>query len=332
MFVASLGRSDGACPERSEGSTPSAGQNEQLSPENIVLTVSTSEAYSFVFRLLCDTGDEVLTPAPSYPLFDYLADLQDLRLARYSLFYDAGWHIDFHSLESALTERSRAIVVVHPNNPTGSYISAAEAGELNRLCRRHALALVADEVFLDYSLSGPRASFAGNREALTFALSGISKIAGLPQMKAAWIVTSGPEALAAPALSRLEVISDTFLSMNAPVQLALPALLGQRQRVCGQLLRRIRANLAELDRQLDAQSLCTRCAVDGGWYAAVRVPVTGADEELAIGLLEQRDVLVQPGYFYDFPGDGFLVISLITSPPEFAEGVGRVLGFIAARK
>ncbi len=309
-----------------------------VSPDAITLTVSTSEAYSFVFRLLCDPGDEVLVPTPSYPLFEFLAALEDVRLVPYSLFYDHGWHVDMHSLESALSPRSRAIILVHPNNPTGSYVKLVEAEQLNRLCRQRALALVVDEVFLDYALdehaiapSGDRAaapSFAFNRDALTFTLSGISKISGLPQMKLAWIVTSGPDEQAGPAMSRLEVIADTFLSMNTPIQLAAPVLLDQRHAVGEQLRRRVRANLAELDRQLAQQQPCSRLELEGGWYVIVRVPANRSDEQLAIELLEKTGVLVQPGYFYDFHQDGYLVLSLITPEEEFREGVAGMLAFV----
>jgi aspartate/methionine/tyrosine aminotransferase len=309
----------------------------QISPERIILTVSTSEAYSFVFRLLCEVGDEVLVPVPSYPLFEFLAGLQDIRLTPYSLFYDHGWHIDLASLESALTPRSRAIIVVHPNNPTGSYVKSGERETLNRLCAAHELALIADEVFLDYpvredaGVRGPgleNSSFGCNQNALTFTLSGLSKIAGLPQMKLAWIVASGPEELVGSALSRLEVIADTYLSMNAPIQHAAPMLLAQRHTVVSQLRARVRINLAELDRQLARQSLCCRLAVEGGWYVILRVPATQPDEELAIALLQRRNVLVQPGYFYDFRNEGYLVLSLITPEQEFAEGVRRLLEFV----
>jgi aspartate/methionine/tyrosine aminotransferase len=305
-----------------------AGPDAQVPADSILLTVSTSEAYSFVFRLLCNPDDEILVPTPSYPLFEFLAGLQDVKLTPYSLFYDHGWHIDFHSVEKALTPRTRAIILVHPNNPTGSYVSRPEAEQLNELCRQRDLALVVDEVFLDYSLRGPQFSFAFNRAALTFTLSGISKISGLPQMKLAWLAASGPEALLVPAMSRLEMIADTYLSMSAPIQHAAPVLLAQRHGVRQQLMARVGVNLAELDRQLAAQALCSRLEVEGGWYAVLRAPATRSDEDLAIALLHQRNVLVQPGYFYDFHADGYLVISLITPEAEFAEGVRRALEFL----
>lgn len=295
--------------------------------ERIVLTTSTSEGYSFVFRLLCNAGDELLVPKPSYPLFEFLADLQDVKLVPYPLIYDHGWQMDFPSLENAVTARTRGVVVVHPNNPTGSYVQSGEVGMLNSFCREHGLAVIADEVFLDYPLEdGRHASFAGNQEVLTFTLSGLSKVAALPQMKVAWVVTSGPRELAAAAMGRLEVIADTYLSMNAPMQWAVPALLEQRKDIQRQLLEQVKTNLAELDRQLAAQNACERLSVEGGWYAVLRVPVTRSDEELAIELVRDKSVVVHPGHFYDFPSDGYLVLSLITPAGEFAEGISAVLG------
>lgn len=308
-----------------------AKRGEQVSPESIILTTSTSEAYSFVFRLLCDPGDEVLIPSPSYPLFDFLADLQDVRLKPFTLFYDHGWHLDSHSVRTALTERARAIMAVHPNNPTGSYVQLLETAELNAVAAERNLALVVDEVFLDFAHDGRRRpSFATNRDALTLTLSGLSKISGLPQMKVAWIVVSGPEALAKPALDRLEVIADTYLSMNAPTQLATPAMLEHRHAFQQQLMARIRTNLAELDSQLAKQSLCTRLDIEGGWYATLRVPITRSDEDLAIELLERKSVLVHPGHFYDFPSDGYLIVSLITPGPIFREGLSRTLSLLSS--
>lgn len=302
-----------------------------MDPESVVLTTSTSEGYSYVFRLLCDPGDEVLVPRPSYPLFEFLADLEDVTLAPYPLLYDHGWQIDFYSLHKAVGSRTRAVVVVHPNNPTGSYVSARERGLLNSFCREHGLAVIVDEVFLDYPHDrAPRTSFAIdiNQDTLTFTLSGLSKISGLPQMKLAWVVTSGPKATVAAAIGRLEVIADTYLSMNAPIQLAAAVLLEQRKKVQPLLLDRVRANLTDLDRQISKQNTCRRLEVEGGWYAVLRVPVIQSDEELAIDVLRQASVLVHPGHFYDFPSDGYLIVSLLTPPAEFREGMGRVLGLL----
>jgi len=300
-----------------------------VDPDYLVLTTSTSEGYSYVFRLLCNPDDEVLVPKPSYPLFEFLADLQDVKLAPYPLLYDHGWQIDFPSLSRTVTPRTRAVVVVHPNNPTGSYISSGERTQLNSFCREHNLALIVDEVFLDYPHDGSaRPSFALNPDVLTFTLSGLSKISGLPQMKLAWVATSGPATAAIAAMDRLEVIADTYLSMNAPIQLAAAVLLEQRKNIQPLLLDRLRVNLAQLDDQLAGQKSTQRLQVDGGWYAVLRVPVTRTDEDLAIALLRQASVLVHPGHFYDFPGDGYLILSLVTQFSEFREGTRRILQFL----
>ncbi|HMK21504.1 MAG TPA: pyridoxal phosphate-dependent aminotransferase [Terriglobales bacterium] len=297
-----------------------------VDPEALILTTSTSEGYSYVFRLLCNAGNEILVPRPSYPLFEFLADLQDVKLVPYPLIYDKGWQLDFPSLYKAVNHRTRAVVVVHPNNPTGSYAPASEVEGLNRFCGENNLALIVDEVFLDYAHDGAaRSSFVSNDAVLTFTLSGLSKISGLPQMKVAWVATSGPEVQKAEALARLEVIADTYLSMNAPLQLALPVLLDQRKEVQALLLDRVRANLEELDHQLRHQKTCERLQVDGGWYVVLRVPALQSDEDLAIDLLRKMAVLVHPGHFYDFPSDGYLVLSLITPTEGFREGVNRIV-------
>jgi len=298
---------------------------QNLDFDRLILTTSTSEGYSFVLRLLCNPGDELLVPKPSYPLFEFLADLQDVKLVPYPLIYDHGWQMDFPSLEKAVSKRTRAVVVVHPNNPTGSYVHPQEQESLNRFCREHELALIADEVFLDYAHDrAPRQSFAANQDVLTFTLSGVSKISALPQMKVAWIATSGPAQQVEAAQARLEVIADTYLSMNAPIQCATPVLLDQRKNIQPQLLDRVLSNLAELDRQIAQQKTCQRLSLEGGWYAVLRVPVTQTDEELAVDLLSRKAVLVHPGHFYDFSTDGYLVLSLITQKPEFAEALQRV--------
>ncbi len=287
-------------------------RKEDVLHEDIFLTTSTSEAYSYVFRTLCNPGDELLIPSPSYPLFDFLADIQDVTLLRYPLLYDHGWQIDFHALEQAITPLTRGVIVVHPNNPTGHFAKHAEMARLSAICAARELAIIADEVFLDFVLDGERrASFAANSSAPTLTLSGLSKISGLPQMKAAWLVVSGPQPWKREALARLEVIADTYLSVNAPVQLAMPAFLEQRHTFQKQLLGRVRCNLAELDRQLAAQKLCSRLKVEGGWYAVVRVPATG--------------VYVHPGHFFGFPSAGFLVVSLITQETAFSKGIANLL-------
>jgi alanine-synthesizing transaminase len=301
----------------------------QIPVDDIFLTTSTSEAYSFVFRILCNPGDELLVPEPSYPLFDFLAEIQDVKLVRYPLVYDHGWQMDFHGLERAITSRSRGVIVVHPNNPTGQFCKRAEMAKLSELCSSQGLAVIADEVFLDFGLMGETpATFASNSRTLTFTLSGISKICGLPQMKLAWIVLSGAQELKQQASSRVEVISDTYLSLNAPTQWALPDWLATGVRFRNQALERIKSNLAELDRQLGEQHACSRLIVEGGWCAILRVPSGSTDEELSIQLLEREGVLVHPGHFYGLPQRGSLVVGLLATTEMFAEAIHRVLKLV----
>jgi aspartate/methionine/tyrosine aminotransferase len=339
-----------------------------VDPERILLASGTSEAYTHIFRLLCEPGDEILVPAPSYPLFEFLADLADIRLVPYPLLYDHGWQIDFSSLRAALTSRSRAVMVVHPNNPTGSFVKPREAAELAEICTAREMAIIADEVFLDYS-DGPQQSLPGIRSAnlqvgmagppgcppeggryinnaggtvapaetvrtfalhnaaLTFTLSGLSKISLLPQMKLAWTVVSGPDAIAKTAVDRLEIIADTYLSPSTPVQLALPKFLSLRHELQEQLQQRISANLSALDTMLRKSKPLTRLDREGGWYAILRVPVTATDDDLTVALLERHSVLVHPGHFFNFAREGFLVLSLIAPQNEFQEGVLRLSKF-----
>jgi alanine-synthesizing transaminase len=305
-----------------------AGSIDRVDPDRIFLTSSTSEAYTYVFRLLCEAGDQILVPEPSYPLLEFLADLADIRLAPYPLLYDHGWQIDLEGLGAALTPRSRAILVVHPNNPTGSFVKPREAVELAAICARRDMAIVADEVFLDYAPEPATArTFALHQTALAFTLSGLSKIVALPQMKLAWLVVSGPESLARQATERLEVIADTYLSPSTPVQLATPAFLDLRGSLQTQLQRRITANLAHLDHALRGPCPITRLAREGGWYAVLRAPASQQDDALAVGLLERYSVLVHPGHFFNFAQDGYLVLSLITPEADFLEGVQRLRKF-----
>ena len=319
----------GLLPAREAVAKYYADRGEQVDAERLFLTSGTSEGYSYLFRLLANPDDEILIPAPSYPLFEFLADLDDVRLVPYPLIYDHSWQMDFHSLANVIGPRSRAIVLLNPNNPTGSYVSANERETLNEICHQHRLALIVDEVFLDYSHDRKRRStFALNEDVLTFTLSGLSKICALPQMKLAWTAASGPKNDRTEAEQRLEIIADSYLSVGAPVQWAAASLLIQREDIQRQLVERIAANLLELDRQLDLQAPCTRLQVEGGWYAILRVPVTQSDEDLAIKLLQQHRVLVHPGHFYDFPTDGYVVISLIGAKAEFREGISRLLEFL----
>jgi alanine-synthesizing transaminase len=306
-------------------------RNCQISIDDIFLTTSTSEAYSFLFRMLCNPGDELLIPQPGYPLFNFLAEIQDVSLVRYPLVYDYGWQIDFHSLQQAITSRTRGIIVVHPNNPTGHFCKPGEIERLNQICRERYITIISDEVFLDFSLA-PNAppTFASNNEVLTFTMSGLSKISGLPQMKVAWLTVAGPTALKQQAIARLEMIADTYLSMNTPIQLALPVLLEQRRQFRKQWLTREQDNLAYLDKLLESQKLCSRLKMEGGWYAVMKAPSVMGDDEVALELLTTRGVYVHPGHFYDFPSDGYWVVSLITPEREFAEGIDALLAMFVA--
>jgi aspartate/methionine/tyrosine aminotransferase len=301
-------------------------------PEQVVLTTSTSEAYSFLFRLLCDPGSEILAVQPGYPLFDFLAALDDVALKAASLVYDHGWQLDPEGMRRAITANTRAIMLVHPNNPTGHFTKPWEAEELVRLCKEFDLSLIVDEVFLDFGFAAQRwipdqaSSFAAGLDGIpVFVVSGLSKIAGLPQMKAAWIVATGPNAAA--ALDRLEIIADTFLSMNAPVQCALPSWLGERAAIQSQIRARAAVNLAELDRQLKNASSVHRLEVEGGWYATLRIPALQPDEQTVLALLE-RGAWVQPGYFFGMSESGWLVVSLLGPEREFSTGVTCLVDYL----
>ena len=299
-----------------------------LDPAHVVLATSTSEAYSYLFRLLCDPGGEVLMFQPGYPLFDFLALLDNVHLKAAPLVYDHGWQIDPEAIRRAITPATRAIVLVHPNNPTGHFTKPWEADELARLCRERDLALIVDEVFLDYEIGEARHSFAAGLEGVTvFVVSGLSKIAGLPQMKAAWIVATGPEKIA--ALDRLEVIADTFISMNAPVQCALPKWLESRHAIESQIRERVRDNLAELDTQTARAHQIRRLSVEGGWYAVLRIPAIVPDEQTVLKLLD-RGAWLHPGYFFGMPESGWLVTSLLTPRADFSTGVTRVIGYFCS--
>jgi len=304
--------------------------------DKILLTTSTSEAYGHLFKLLCDPGDAVVVPQPSYPLFDFLADLEVIQVQYTPLVYDHGWQLDLEGLRQRITPHTRAVVLVHPNNPTGHFTSVEEAWRLAAICREHGLALIVDEVFLDYPMSEPGNELSGDRGSfvsrdlgvLVFIVSGISKICGLPQMKAAWLVAVGPGS--DEAMARLEVISDTFLSMNAPVQRALSVWLDGRGGIQGQIRERVQQNLAELDRLLAFQpeglGLVNRLKVEGGWYAVLRVPAIKDDEETARELLD-LGVWVHPGYFFGMGRSGWLVVSLLGPREDFSRGVGVLIEY-----
>jgi aspartate/methionine/tyrosine aminotransferase len=304
-----------------------AGHGATVDPRQIVLTTSTSEAYSFLFRLLCDAGSEVLVPQPSYPLFDFLAGLDDVRLKSAPLVYENGWQLDIEGLRLAIGPATRAIVLVHPNNPTGHFTKTWETEALGQLCRQHDLALIVDEVFLDYEIAVRGESFARGLDGVAvYVVSGLSKIAGLPQMKAAWIVATGPEQ--EQALSRLEVIADTFLSMNAPVQWAIPAWIDGREVIQAQIRQRVAANLAALDKAIACLPAVQRLMAEGGWYAVLRIPALQLDEQTALQLLD-RGVWLQPGYFFGMPESGWLVVSLLAREYEFSNGLKPLVNYLA---
>ena len=307
-------------------------QSVAVPSRRVWLTTGSSEGYSHLFRLLADPGDEILSPTPSYPLLDLLGDLNDVKLVRYPLFYDHGWQLDLDALAAKITSRSRAIVVVSPNNPTGSLLAARELTGLIELARAHKLAIIADEVFADYvwkheELHERAPSLAAVDECLTFTMNGLSKIAALPQMKLGWIVANGPAEMVSAALERAEVIADTYLSVGTPVQQAASRLLKLAQPIQAQLLERIRQNLRFLDSCLAVEFCpCSRLRAEAGWYAVLRIPNIGSDEEWVIGLLEQDGVYVHPGRLFDFTEGGYLVLSLMVRPEVFRKGVRQLVG------
>jgi aspartate/methionine/tyrosine aminotransferase len=301
--------------------------------ERIVLTASTSEAYAFLFKLLCDPGDAVLVPAPSYPLFDYLAELESVRVDRYTLCYDGQWHLPLGELAEAVTPLTRAVIVVNPNNPTGSYLKRDEAHGLAALCAERGVAVVSDEVFADYAFGeDPRrvSCVLEDGPALAFSLGGLSKSCGLPQLKLAWIAVGGPARAREEALSRLEIVADTYLSVGTPVQRALPRLLVRLPELQAPIAARLAANRAALDRRLGPGSPATLLAPEGGWYAVLRIPATVPEEQRVVQLLEERGVLVHPGFFFDFAAEAYLVLSLLAREDEFARGLGAILDDIQA--
>lgn len=300
----------------------------EVDPARVILTASTSEAYSLLFKLLCDPGDEVLVPRPSYPLFDHLTRLDAVEARPYSLVYHGAWAIDLDTVRGSLTPRTRAIIVVSPNNPTGSFLEADEIAALARLCADRAVALVGDEVFADYMLDDRRdapPSVLGQPLALTFGLGGLSKSAGLPQIKLGWMAAAGPERLVGEALARLEIVADAYLSVSTPVQRAAGALIARSAETRDRIRTRVTGNHRELRALVGNHPACTLLPVEGGWSAVVQVPATRSEEALVLALLEQDHVLVHPGYFFDFPSEAFVVLSLLPEPGLFRDGAERVL-------
>jgi alanine-synthesizing transaminase len=300
----------------------------EVDPARIVLTASTSEAYSLLFKLLCDPGDEVLVPRPSYPLFDHLTQLDAVRARPYLLAYDGAWTVDLDTVRAALTSRTRTIIVVSPNNPTGSFVGAGEIAALSRLSAERGIALIGDEVFADYGFDDrrdQRPSVLAEPLALTFGLGGLSKSAGLPQVKLGWMAAAGPATLVDAALARLEVIADAYLSVSTPVQHAAGALIARGAETRARIRTRVAGNYRELGALVREHPACTLLPVEGGWSAVVQVPAVRSEEALVLTLLEQDHVLVHPGYFFDFAREAFLVLSLLPEPRLFRDAVEKAL-------
>ena len=302
-----------------------------VSPERVILTASTSEAYAYLFKLFCDPGDEVLIPIPSYPLFTYLGALECVTPIPYQLRYDGTWYLDFSSLRQAISPRTKAIVTVNPNNPTGTLLSPTERDELLAIAGDHNLAIISDEVFADYNLGTKpftATSLVGSTSALSFVLNGLSKAAGMPQMKLGWTLLNGPEEERHRAIERLELIADTYLSVGTPVAKALPQLLKIGSSIRAQILERVRSNLAKVDAQL-ANTAARRLHLDAGWSAIVQVPETQSEEDWVTGLIEQHAVITQPGYFFDMDRGAYLMLSLIMPPSVLEEGLERIRAYVA---
>lgn len=313
-----------------------AARGRALDPSRLVLSASTSEAYTWIWKLLAEPGDEVLVPSPSYPLFSYLCDVEGVRAAPYPLLREEGFRLDLGAVERAIGPRTRAIVVVHPNNPTGTLARRDDAEALDALAASRGVAVVSDEVFGDYvwgEVSPAKLpTFATARRALTFVLSGLSKVVCAPQLKLGWMSVHGEGGLVDEAMRRLEVVADTFLSVSTPVQAALPSILARRGEIQAELRARLATNLALLDAtlgDLDGDAPVRRLAADGGWSVILEIARTRTEDEWVLDLLRQQHVLVQPGYFFDMDREGFLVASLLPRPDVFAEGARRLAPFLA---
>jgi aspartate/methionine/tyrosine aminotransferase len=301
-----------------------------VDPDRVVLTASTSDAYTLLFKVFADAGDEVLVPRPSYPLFDHLTRLDGVTGVPYDLEYHDAWTIDTGSVERAVTHRTKALLIVNPNNPTGSFVKAGEFKCLSETCAAHDVAMIADEVFVDYELQpGARAAaasvIAAGHGPLTISLGGLSKSAGLPQLKLGWMVLGGADAAVEAALGRLELVCDTYLSVSTPVQAAAAELIERAAPIRAQIQRRTVANHRRLVEMVADVPACRVLRAEGGWYGVVQVPSLGSEEDLVVSLVEQDGVLVHPGYFFDFPRESYLVVSLLAPEPVFADGVERIL-------
>jgi alanine-synthesizing transaminase len=301
----------------------------RVDPDRVVLTASTSEAYSWLFKLLCNPGEGVLVPQPSYPLFEHLTALDAVRLHPYALEYHGRWTIDIDAIASA-PDDIRAVLVVSPNNPTGSYLDAEQFRQLLTVCRNRGWALIADEVFADYPLdvTNPLTDIAARDEVLSFTLGGLSKSVGLPQLKLGWCIVGGPQLERDAALSALELIADSYLSVGTPVQVALPELLARGAAIRAAIQERIQRNLATLRATVARHPACDMLRTEGGWSAVVRVPATRSEEQLALDLLHAERILVHPGYFFGFPREAHVVVSLLPSPDVFEDAIARLLTFV----
>jgi aspartate/methionine/tyrosine aminotransferase len=304
-----------------------AGRGQEVAPDALTLTASTSEAYSFLFKVLGDPGDRILVPRPSYPLFDYLATLESLEVDSYPLAYLGSWNIDLETMRDAVGPRTRALLIVHPNNPTGSFVKRGERAAILELCRERGFALIVDEVFFDFPADEDpeRApSFTADPDVLTFVLSGLSKVVGLPQMKLSWIWTGGPQELVGRARARLEQVSDLFLSVGAPVQHAANRLLDLAPSLQRTISSRLASNERFLQQALAGPSALQALHREGGWYSVLRCPAVRTSEDWAVTLLSSDNLYLHPGYLYDFPAEAYLVVSLLTPPEIFQEGIRRL--------
>jgi alanine-synthesizing transaminase len=297
-----------------------------ISPAQILLTASTSEAYALLFKLFCDSGDEILVPLPSYPLFEYLAALESARIVPYRLVYDGSWYIDLANFRQRISPRTRAVVIVNPNNPTGSLLKNSEVEALLEVAQQHKVPIISDEVFMDYAFRANAdcvRTLIGHDSVLSFSLNGLSKAAGMPQMKLAWMALNGPEKERETARERLELLLDTYLSVGTPVQCALSELLDIGEGIQKKIRFRTAQNLkAALELLAGSTACCLRC--EGGWSAIIQLPRSLSEEEWIIRLLERQKVIVQPGYFFDMPSEAYVVVSLVTPPDEFLEGIRRL--------
>lgn len=304
------------------------GKNIHLDPSNIFLTSSTSEAYSTLFKLLCNNADDILVPRPSYPLFDYLAQLNDINLCHYDLFYDHGWHLNLSLLKKAITTSTKAIVLINPHNPSGMFLKKNDYTQIAAIAREHNIALIVDEVFIDFSYhhnADRIETTCGKSDVLTFTLNGISKMAGMPQMKLGWIVMSGTESMMQRASERLEIILDTYLSVNTPVQVALPELMHIGKNIHAKILDRVKANFEFLQNNVALGSSCSLLDCEGGWYGIIRVPRIKSEEEWCLQLIKEYGVSVYPGYYFDFSEDCFLIVSLLPESAIFKIAIQKII-------